>query len=245
MEKIKKSRFLVLGILFLIGLNCKKNNSDFFQPLPPQRQNTAPIINKEQDLRIFLPTNYVPFQTSILDSELNIKEILWRKITGPDSFRVEKISETNNQPGRLIITTLFSHLEIGKYDFELTAIDQEGLMDKDTISITVNSTNIINGNELNFRNFSWTLWDWWYYTIMINDINLLIPAGASFKIYIKRDGSEWQEVPLATSGPINDWPYTYFIKDAGRNLYVYYDYWLTNLGMGDSLQDSLDIKIVY
>ena len=235
---------IILGVLLVTLTYCNKTDfTDYTSPpREPSASNTSPRIDKGKDIQLSLPTNYVPINTTVFDKEENIKDIKWEKIAGPDSFKIGKIdmSYSNMNHGEMNILSWLSELKEGIYDFELTVQDMKGLIDRDTIQINISQTNIIGGTELNYYNLQWDSygWSWEDSYLFIYNTSSMFPAGSNFKVYIKRQGIDWQEV-LSYNNSIQSWPYQYEIDNSG-NLYVY-----CYLNHGTFPADSPDIKIVY
>ena len=92
--------------------------------------NRPPVANAGVNQRITLPTNTVTLDGSAsTDPDNNIAGYLWTKISGPPSFDIANATATQ---------TLISNLEQGVYQFELKVTDGGGLIDKDTMQVTVN-----------------------------------------------------------------------------------------------------------
>lgn len=139
MKKYSLLNVLALIIFFFIS-GCKKeapvSNSTYINPSPPPPpppppviSNTAPTSYAGQDIIITLPTNFCTLSGQAHDIENNIRTILWSKISGPSSFRIE-------HPDSL--ATKVNDLQKGIYQFELTVTDSLGLYEKDRVNVIVN-----------------------------------------------------------------------------------------------------------
>jgi len=85
------------------------------------------------DQTITLATNTVTLDgTCSTDPGNNITNYSWTKITGPSSF---------NMANANVVTTQVSNLTVGVYQFELKVTDASGLFSKDTVEVTVDSSN--------------------------------------------------------------------------------------------------------
>jgi hypothetical protein len=91
--------------------------------------NRPPVANAGPDQIITLPTNTVTLDGSAsTDPDNNIANYAWSKISGPLSY-----SFTNANAVQMQVTTLVA----GDYKFELKVTDGDGLNEKDTIQVTV------------------------------------------------------------------------------------------------------------
>ena len=93
-------------------------------------QNWPPVAYAGNDQTITLPTSVVTFAGSGIDPDGTITSYQWTKIAGPATFIIT--SPTAAQ-------TAVNNLEEGEYIFELTVIDNQGAVGKDTILVTVKS----------------------------------------------------------------------------------------------------------
>jgi hypothetical protein len=128
MKKINFFLYLNFGLMTLAGAGCKKETT--ITPAPPSSHpvNRAPIVNAGPDIRIEIPTTQTILAGTAYDPNGNIKNYNWKKISGPVSYFLERSYNSSSK--------LF-WLEDGEYEFEFTATDKEGLMDKDTVKVTV------------------------------------------------------------------------------------------------------------
>ena len=96
---------------------------------PATSTNHPPVANAGQDQSITLPLNLVHLDGgSSTDPENNISAYLWKKISGPYSFYIQ-----NPQSVQTIVHNLLE----GVYAFELKVTDAGGLVDTDTLKVTV------------------------------------------------------------------------------------------------------------
>lgn len=99
-----------------------------------KRNNTPPLANAGKDIAIILPKNRVMLDGSQSeDKDGKISSFNWKKISGPNSF---KIQHPNNKK------TEVSGLIEGIYTFRLTVTDNAGLKASDEVIVKV-----IHGNR--------------------------------------------------------------------------------------------------
>ena len=92
------------------------------KPLPP-------VANAGPDQTIILPLNTVALNGSAsTDPNNNISGYLWTQISGPSSFTITNANAVQTQVTNLIASV---------YKFELKVTDAGGLLDKDTVQVTV------------------------------------------------------------------------------------------------------------
>ena len=229
MRPMNIPHYIVFAMLIVLNINCTNKP----QPLlPPAKPNTAPSGNAGQDKLVFFPTNLCTLNGTALDSENNIRTILWSKISGPSSFLIEHSDS---------LLSKVSNLQIGVYQFELTVTDSRGMSGKDTIKVTVNQ---ITGNEIILENQTWIFP--WYSAIKVKDFYNLIPSGSVFRIYIRRDtNTDWIEAPSDSNNWANG-SYEYFIETRpdGAGIYTYGSLYILHYGVDDPT-DTPDIKVVF
>jgi len=92
--------------------------------------NRPPVANAGPDQTINFPTNGVMLDGSAsTDPDNNITGYAWTKISGPSLFKITDAIGVQTQ-----VTNLIE----GVYKFELKVTDAGGLIDKDTMQVTVN-----------------------------------------------------------------------------------------------------------
>jgi len=96
----------------------------------PPPVNQVPVANAGADQTITLPVSTVTLNGSATDPDGTIATYQWTKIAGPTQFTIT----TSNAA----VTTVTGLVQ-GVYRFELTATDNSGAADKDTVQVTVNA----------------------------------------------------------------------------------------------------------
>jgi Predicted peptidase len=91
--------------------------------------NKAPTANAGTDITITLPKNSTTLNGSGTDSDGTITGYLWKKVSGPASFRIGSPNQAS---------TTVSELVEGTYQFELTVTDNKGATGKATVNVIVN-----------------------------------------------------------------------------------------------------------
>lgn len=220
MKHLFQSATLLLLIVGFLFYACKKDN---LITSPTINTNKPPVAVAGPDQTITLPTNAVTLDGSASkDTDNNIINYAWRKISGPSLFNIANAGSVQSQ---------VTNLAEGVYQFELTVTDSLGLFDKDSTTVSVNK---IYANE---KIFSDQKWGFNYIRlIFIPDLYTHLPVGISFKVFIKRDNTNtWKEVVYIPQ----QWTFSpeYVFDLDNGNLWIY-----TNL---DDENDTPDIKIVY
>jgi len=122
---------LTLLIISIIASSCKKETScENCRSVNDLGQaNRPPVANAGPDLTITLPTNTVNLDGSAsTDPDNNIASYAWSKISGPSSF-----SFINANAAQTQVTNLVA----GDYKVELKVTDAGGLIEKDTMQVSV------------------------------------------------------------------------------------------------------------
>ena len=231
--------WLLMGTIIFANTDCIKavDPPGNTRIAPPPPQPITIHVDAGRDIILVLPVNETYLNGSYSYTGTSISSISWTQVSGPASFMIEN---------RNALQTKLSNLEEGVYQFELTVTDATGSYDKDTVAITVKQSPsvTINGNVIIYNDREWIFP--WYNAIEIENFNVLIPPGSSFKIFIQRDyDPQWKEV-LPTSIDYNpDIKYEYFIETrpdgAGMynfgSLYIFY--------YGGDVSDTPAVKIEY
>lgn len=233
-----KTAFIGL-VVFLTIMACKKEKPSGYSNNNPtnsgsQPSNTILKAIAGEDIVLILPVNYC-----ILNGSASYTDPIgklfqtWKKISGPTGYSI--VSPNS-------FKTKISNLDSGKYEFELTVTDQNGITNKDTVFVTVGSLPA-NPTEKIFNNLIWISG-----TIEIKNFDLMVPRGTVFKIYIQIGNSlNWQEVLPILSNP-DDWgpPYEYFVKTKpdGAGMYNYGSLYIISYYEND-VSDRPSVKIIY
>ncbi len=196
---MKAITFSLLIIVQVFGyLSCTKDDENLpAQPAPTK--NTAPKVKTIDQVLLILPNNEITLVGNYTDSERNVREVKWIKISGPASYRLENPNS---------LSTRLDQLEKGDYLFELRVTDSLALYGSDTVKVTVSDTPA-SSNELVFTDHTW-VFDWSNH-IEVEKFNTIISPNAVFKVYIRRESSsDWIEAtPLSLFGNSS---YEYFVE---------------------------------
>jgi hypothetical protein len=107
-------------------------NKEVLLAIPPSTRSLTPpnpiIANAGPDITIEIPKTSVQLAGSATSRDNNFKSYIWEKISGPESYFLEKRDRDS--------TKVF-WMEEGEYEFELRATDSDWLVDRDTIKVTV------------------------------------------------------------------------------------------------------------
>jgi hypothetical protein len=213
----------------LMICSCKKDDvCEGCQTNPPINQpNIPPVAFAGVDQTIDLPKDSVQlYGTASNDPDGKLTNYKWSKISGPSSFIIVNADS---------VLAKATHLVKGVYHFELTVTDSLGLMDKDTVIVTVRGLFTIT-NEVIFTDQSW-MCDYEWCWITIPNIFTYLPSNIPFKVFIKRDNaSAWVEAGQDFYEIVGS--YSFWISyDGHLEFYTYAPF--------QTLTDSPDIKIIY
>jgi hypothetical protein len=118
---------LIVSVLFVINLSCKKETSC---EGCRDNNNKPPIAVAGPNQVITLPTDSISLDgSSSSDPDGTISNWLWTKISGPASIIINNSSISNS---------VVKDLVKGIYQFELKVTDNGGLFSKDTVQVVVN-----------------------------------------------------------------------------------------------------------
>jgi predicted esterase len=93
--------------------------------------NKAPVASAGSNSLVNLPENTAQLSgTRSHDADGKIVSAVWRKISGPNSYRIAKYNQ---------LETEVSNLVRGEYVFELTVRDNDNAVSSDRVTITVNT----------------------------------------------------------------------------------------------------------
>ena len=211
----------------LIICSCKKDDlCEGCQPVPPvNKPNMPPVAFAGLDQKINLPKDSVYlYGTASYDPDGKLTKYKWSKISGPSSFLM--VNEDS-------VLAKAINLVKGVYQFELTVTDSPGLIDRDTVIVTVNEPST---NEIIFTDQLW-ICDYGACWINIPNIYNYLPIGIPYKVFIKRDNaSDWVE-----ASP--DWQsivgiYAFSISTDG-------ELWIYTYDPSQTFTDTPDIKIIF
>ena len=90
-----------------------------------------PVANAGADITIIPPVDSVILDGHATDADGYITAYSWRKISGPALFTITDVSKAK---------TKVTNLAPGIYKFELKVTDNDGLVAKDTVSVTVDAS---------------------------------------------------------------------------------------------------------
>lgn len=124
MKKNILTLIVIAGILLFSTASCKKSATI---------TNTTPVVNAGRDTTILIPKNFVTL-TATVTNDFHVKELRWRKISGPSSILM---IDNNGFPYQKGLSARAIWLEEGAYEFELTAIVDNGPSIKDTVKVTI------------------------------------------------------------------------------------------------------------
>lgn len=118
--------------VFILQLGCKPEYS--CENCIGEKR--PPIAKAGADKTIKLPNDSALLDgTGSTDPDGKITEWLWKKIAGPSSFAIQDTAASVSRVRKLVP---------GEYSFELKVTDNDGLFDKDTVRIFVDSANVPN-----------------------------------------------------------------------------------------------------
>jgi hypothetical protein len=217
---------LAVGVFTALGINsCTKNE------LTPSPTSTPPPTNNIP-LRVYaIPEVWmIPTDTCMLSGSAShapnkvVVERYWRKISGPSIY----VLETPNS-----FQTRIRNVEKGTYGFELTVIDNDGRVAKDTTIVLVRDAPIPGAGEVLFRDLPWTCP--MGCTLNIDCFSCFIPAGRPFKVFLQRDGATiWTEVKHVSLWTSSE-KYVYSLDNNHLSIYTEAPEWM----------ETPDIKITF
>jgi hypothetical protein len=200
---------------------------------PPTPGNTK----ASDDITLHLPYNRTYLHT-------------YFKVNYPDSFSViinwEKISGPNSLvfPDPTTRSLYLENLAEGVYQFAMTVTYWNQLIEKDTVTVTVLPDNNTYTTEKLLERSVWTN-NYPFsstYSISINDISSIIPAGKPFLVYLKYSANaDWEPV-----APDPGYFYFYNFSISNNTMTVFFNYGYDPMWSDDSdLESDSIIKIVY
>jgi ribosomal protein L14 len=90
--------------------------------------NLPPVSNAGTDIFLSLPADTATLRGSGTDVDGQVVAYSWRKIAGPDTYRILNTTQA---------VAKLRDLEAGVYQFELKVTDNNGAIDRDTVIVTV------------------------------------------------------------------------------------------------------------
>ena len=124
-----KKFFLSAVTMILLCTSCNKEEEVVSNP--PPTVNKPPVADAGSDQTITLPANTATLNGSgSSDPDNNIRTFSWTKVSGPPSFTIGDAT---------VVQTPVSNLVEGVYQYELKVTDAGGLLDRDTVQVTVNA----------------------------------------------------------------------------------------------------------
>ena len=229
-----KSLIKVLLIVFPIfgSIGCKKivETPAAFNPPSITYHNTAPQVTAGSDIYLTFPNTGTFLNGLVWDLEHDVRDMSWRKISGPDFFEIDNKNSAQ---------TKLRNLTRGEYQFELTVIDAMNLEGRDTVKVTVGDLPT-SSRELLFRDRTWVFP--WYASLEIDHFHNSVPLGTSFRVFIQRKAyTGWIEATPAVSNG----SYEYFIESRpdGAGMYNYGSLYI--FYYGPDVSDTPDVKIVF
>ena len=118
--------------MILLFTSCKKKEDDGLNP--SAAVNKPPVADAGPDQTITLPASTITLNgNGSSDPENNIRNFAWTKVSGPTFFTIADAT---------VAQTLVINLVEGVYQYELKVTDAVGLVDKDTVQVTVNALTV-------------------------------------------------------------------------------------------------------
>jgi hypothetical protein len=105
----------------------------------PAQVNVPPLADAGNDSTITLPVNTLQLNGIGTDADGSIASYAWRKVSGPSSYM---FSDSG------VAKPMISNLSQGVYGFELTVTDNNGLTNKDTVYMTVETASVITSQRI-------------------------------------------------------------------------------------------------
>lgn len=174
------------AILLLITIfipACKKetdntgHNTQVYPPPPPPYVTTFPLVSVGTNEYVAYPAD-----SSILFGYVGLNNknasYFWRKVAGPASYNI-------HNPDSLV--TKVDKLEIGEYEFEITATDVNGRQGNGALNVYVIKPG---QNETIFKNLEWRCP--FGCSVYIKNIDYFIPQNKPILVFIRpTNSSTW------------------------------------------------------
>lgn len=122
---MKQTVTTLLLLIVLVSASCKKDISCE----RCQEEKKPPVSQAGIDRKIVLPKDSIHVDgSSSTDGDGNIVGYRWEQLTGPSSTAIATPAEAK---------TAISAFQLGRYQFQLTVTDNDGLQAKDTLLVVV------------------------------------------------------------------------------------------------------------
>lgn len=121
----------VYAIKLTVTDNNKNIASNLTYIIVDQNKNQKPVANAGKDFEIELPRNVIYINGSESKDDWSI--VKWKWIRDDKSLALGNIAEGSDTTPVLMITDI----AVGKYIFNLTVYDEQGLNDMDSVTVTV------------------------------------------------------------------------------------------------------------
>lgn len=105
-----------------------QSSSDDVNVLVKNRENQPPVAKAGANVTINLPQNWAVLNATASSADLKIHSYLWKQLSGPNVANIDKVnSSLTNATG----------LTIGKYEFQVTVIDEGKFNSSDKMVVTI------------------------------------------------------------------------------------------------------------
>jgi hypothetical protein len=243
MKKMKQFALSAMAIAILFDAGCSKEKAGTggtgqnFDSLQEQLKypDSLKMVVAGYDILVERPATECVLYANCFNINLYGISFAWRKISGPESFTMDKAKS---------LSTPVRNLQEGVYQFECKVTDRTGYSVADTMKVIVSQLPE-HPQEIILTSLTW--YTSWNYEMEIPDFYQHVAPGTFFKIYIRRANStDWIEVKQlhpyesSNSNPL----YNYILEDSpgsstsgSGNLYIEY--------YGSDISDRPDVKILY
>ncbi|MEO7393408.1 MAG: hypothetical protein ABIU11_00620 [Chitinophagaceae bacterium] len=230
---MKRVYFLLYftGVMILfVNTACKKEipvNGYTYVAINPPPSPPLPYLAVGVDANVNItlegPINFAILSGHVYGMGSNNLIYLWKKISGPASYKIEKSDS---------LQTKVLNLERGTYLFELRATNSVGNYYADTMTLKVEDPTSSN-RQIIFSNLEWQCA--LGCSIFLENIPAYIPVNSPFRIYILREFSATWEL-IVPDSKFPDGKYFYSIWKDYIDIWPYRD---------DYLLDKPEIKISF
>jgi hypothetical protein len=174
-------------------------------------------------ITIELPLNFAMLNGEVSGPGRNGARFSWQKINGPASYLIEK-------PDSLF--TKVSNLEVGVYQFMLTAETTSGEYKSDTMTLIVQNASSPN-KQIHFWNLNWLCP--FGCSIWLGFVSSYFSVNTPITVYIKREGTQSWDIVVPDSVFSSE---RYFYSITNGQLCVFEDSYV-------DATDHPEIKIVF